>query len=136
MPFIHAVTVAPEDIDHLGHCNNLVYMRFVQQAAAAHSAACGLTRDDYLARGEAFVVRRHTVDFLRPAFVGDELTVETRVVEMGRVTSLRKTRILRGDEVLVTADTDWAYISIKTGRPTRIPPEVSARFPLEPHGAR
>ncbi len=132
MPFLYKVAVAPQDIDHLGHASNLVYLRWVQEAAAEHSASCGLTREAYLARGEAFVVRRHEIDYLRPAFVDDQLVVETRVAEMGRASSLRKTRILRGAEVLATAETDWAYIDLERGRPTRIPEEVKSRFPVEP----
>jgi acyl-CoA thioester hydrolase len=132
MPFLHKVAVAPQDIDHLGHAGNLVYLRWVQEAAAEHSSSCGLTREAYLARGEAFVVRRHEIDYLRPAFVDDQLVVETRVAEMGRASSLRKTRILRGAEVLATAETDWAYIDLERGRPTRIPDEVKSRFPVEP----
>jgi len=124
MPFLFAVAVAPADIDDLGHASNLVYLRWVQEAARAHSTACGLGREDYLARGEAFVVRRHEIDYLRPAFAGDQLTVETRVAEMGRASSLRKTRILRGAEVLATAATDWAYIDLGRGR--------AIRFPVEP----
>ncbi|TMA29434.1 MAG: acyl-CoA thioesterase [Deltaproteobacteria bacterium] len=132
MPFLFAVAVAPADIDDLGHASNLVYLRWVQEAARAHSTACGLGREDYLARGEAFVVRRHEIDYLRPAFAGDQLTVETRVAEMGRASSLRKTRILRGAEVLATAATDWAYIDLGRGRAIRIPEDVRARFPVEP----
>jgi acyl-CoA thioester hydrolase len=132
MPFLHKVAVAPQDIDHLGHAGNLVYLRWVQEAAAEHSSSRGLTREAYLARGEAFVVRRHEIDYLRPAFVDDQLVVETRVAEMGRASSLRKTRILRGAEVLATAETDWAYIDLERGRPTRIPDEVKSRFPVEP----
>lgn len=132
MPFLFAVAVAPADIDDLGHASNLVYLRWVQEAARAHSTACGLSREDYLVRGEAFVVRRHEIDYLRPALAGDQLTVETRVVEMGRASSLRKTRILRGAEVLATAATDWAYIDLGRGRAIRIPEDVRARFPVEP----
>jgi acyl-CoA thioester hydrolase len=132
MPFLYKVAVAPQDIDHLGHASNLVYLRWVQEAAAEHSSSRGLTRKAYLARGEAFVVRRHEIDYLRPAFVDDQLVVETRVAEMGRASSLRKTRILRGAEVLATAETDWAYIDLERGRPTRIPDEVKSRFPVEP----
>jgi acyl-CoA thioester hydrolase len=132
MPFLFAVAVTPADIDDLGHASNLIYLRWVQEAARAHSTACGLSREDYLARGEAFVVRRHEIEYLRPALAGDQLTVETRVAEMGRASSLRKTRILRGAEVLATAATDWAYIDLGRGRAIRIPEDVRARFPVEP----
>ena len=132
MPFSLKVVVAQDDIDWLGHVSNLAYLRWVQDAARAHSTACGLADADYLSRGQSFVVRKHEIEYLRPAFAGDELTLETRVATMGAASSLRRTRVLRGEEVLVRAATDWAYIDIARGRVVRIPEEIKARFPLEP----
>ena len=88
MPFIHAVSVGPEDIDHLGHCNNLVYVRWLQDAARAHSAACGLTRGDYLRRGEAFVIRRYTVEMHmdKVESVDVEQSILGRLLDYGDVT--------------------------------------------------
>ena len=34
--FEHAFMVAPKDIDRLGHVNNVVYLRYAQDAAVAH----------------------------------------------------------------------------------------------------
>ena len=41
MPFVHQVEVVDADIDNLGHASNLVYLRWVQDAALAHSTALG-----------------------------------------------------------------------------------------------
>lgn len=132
MPFLLKVVVRDEDIDWLGHANNLAYLRWVQDAARAHSAACGLGEAEYRARKQSFVVRRHEIEYLRAAFAGEELTVETRVSTMGNASSLRRTRILRGAEVLVRAATDWAYIDLERARAVRIPEEIKARFQVEP----
>ena len=35
-PFEQTVRVDPADIDTLGHVNNIVYLRWVQDVAAAH----------------------------------------------------------------------------------------------------
>jgi len=56
MPFLHEVEVLEADIDNLGHASNLVYLRWVQDAALAHSTALGSVgraqaRDRVLARG-------------------------------------------------------------------------------------
>ena len=137
MPFVHTITVAEADIDQLGHASNLVYLRWVLEAAVAHSASLGLDGPAYLARGQSFVVRRHEIDYLRPAQLGDRLAVETRVATMTAATSLRRTRILReadGAE-LCRAATDWAYLDLARGRAVRIPEDVRSRFPLEPDPA-
>ena len=134
MPYLLAVTVAPEDIDALDHASNLVYLRWVQDAATAHSAAVGLGLAEYRSAGRVFVVRRHTIDYLRPALLGERLEVETRVTALGAASSERQTEIRRAGDaaVLARAVTGWAYIDLARGRPVRIPDDVRERFMLDP----
>lgn len=136
MPFLHEVAVDPAHIDELGHANNLEYLRWVLEAALAHSTHLGLDQAAYLARGQAWVVRRHEIDYLRPALAGDVLRVETRVVSMSGASSERRTRIFRrADETLLArAATGWVYVDLVRGRPLRVPHDVSSRFPIEPAG--
>lgn len=133
MPFVHEARVAAGDIDELGHAGNLVYLRWLQEAALAHSTHLGLDQAAYLKMGQVWVVRRHEIVYLRPAFEGDALRVETRVTTMGAATSERRTRILKlGDgSALAEAVTDWAFVDIARGRPVRIPDHIRSRFPLE-----
>ena len=132
MPFVHEVEVLGSDIDNLGHASNLVYLRWVQDAALAHSTALGFSEQAYIARGEAWVVRRHEIEYLRAAVEGDRLRIETRVESMKVANSVRRTEIFRGAELLCRAATDWVYVDLKRGRPTRIPEDVRSVFPLEP----
>jgi len=132
MPFVHQVKVTVADIDNLGHASNLVYLRWVQEAALAHSTALGFPESAYVARGQAWVVRRHEIEYLRPALEGDLLRVETRVANMKVANSERLTRIFRSSELLCRAETDWVYIDLRRARPVRIPEEVKSVFPLEP----
>jgi|SRR5213075_3228087 acyl-CoA thioester hydrolase len=131
MPFIHEVEVVDGDIDNLGHASNLVYLRWIQEAALAHSTALGHPERAYLARGQAWVVRRHEIEYLRAAALGDRLRIETRVVSMKVANSLRKTEIFRGSELLCRAETDWVYVDLARARPVRIPEDVRGAFPLE-----
>ena len=134
MPHSYLLTVEPADIDNLGHVSNLVYLRWVQEAALAHSTALGWAEADYLARGEAWVVRKHEIEYLRPAMPGDLLRIETRVATMSAASSVRKTRVLRERDgaILCIAATDWVYIDLARARPKRVPAEIRDRFPLEP----
>jgi len=131
MPFVHEVTVVETDIDNLGHASNLVYLRWVQDAALAHSAALGFPEQSYIARGQAWVVRKHEIEYLRAAVSGDRLRIETRVATMKVANSVRKTEIFRADELLCRAATDWVYVDLTRGRPLRIPPDLRV-FPIEP----
>jgi acyl-CoA thioester hydrolase len=134
MPYVHEVEVQPGDIDRLEHASNQVYLRWVLDAALAHSTAVGLDEDAYLRRGQAWVVRKQELVYLKPAFAGDRLRVETRVASMHAASSIRRTRIVRPSDggVLLEAVTDWVYVEISRGRPARIPDEVRSRFPVEP----
>ena len=129
--FEYPHTVTADEIDGLGHANNVAFVAWMQAAAVAHSAALGWTPERYLQLGMGWVARRHTIEYLRPAFAGEELIVETRVAEMKKVTSLRVYRIFRRSdgELLARAETDWAFVNYATGRPTRIPAEIAGAFP-------
>ncbi|MGZ6123398.1 MAG: acyl-CoA thioesterase [Myxococcales bacterium] len=132
MPFVHEVEVVDADIDNLGHASNLIYLRWVQDAALAHSTALGFPEAAYLSRGQAWVVRKHEIEYLRPSIAGDRLRIETRVALMKVANSVRRTEIFRGGELVCRASTDWVYVDLSRGRPLRIPADVRAAFPLEP----
>jgi len=133
MPFVLQTQVRPEDIDELGHASNLVYLRWVLEAAVAHSSAVGLGPAEYLVRGQVFVVRRHEIEYFRAAMPGDALAIETRVTSFQGATSDRLTTIRRAadETVLACARTRWALVTHATGRPLRIPDDIQARLPLE-----
>lgn len=128
--YLHRLMVVESDVDVLGHASNLVYLRWVQDAALAHSEAVGLGFDAYKSHGGVFVVTRHEIDYLRPAFRGDELLVRTEVVSMSSAQSVRATALTReSDKVVVAkAKTTWGYVTWDSGRPARIPEIISERF--------
>ena len=134
MMFRHRVTVGESDLDELGHTNNIQYVRWLQDAAIAHSAHVGLTWERYVALGGVFVVRRHEIDYLRSALRGDELEVRTHVASVMAAKSERRYEIVRlGDEtVLVRALTLWGFVDTTMGRPMRIPDEIYVAFGFEP----
>jgi acyl-CoA thioester hydrolase len=123
-------TVGNDEIDEQGHANNVVYVAWMQAAAIAHSATLGWTAERYQQMGAGWVARSHTIEYLRPAYVGEEIIVQTHVADMKKVTSTRQYRILRraDRELLARAETNWAFIDYTTGKPTRIPAEMIHSF--------
>ncbi|MCY2964315.1 MAG: acyl-CoA thioesterase [Planctomycetota bacterium] len=140
MPAIYElpIQVALEDIDPLGHVNNVTYVQWMQSAALAHSAAQGWPHEAYVQLGAGWVVRSHTIEYLQPAYSGDSVVVVTWVADMKKVTSLRRYRIVRRtlretgphEALLATAATDWAFVDFKSRLPRRIAPEVSRSFEI------
>lgn len=128
--FTRMLRVEPEHIDVLGHVSNQVYLAWLLAAAEDHSSEVGLSWARYREIGGVFVVRRHELDYLAPAFVGEELKVETWISGHGRASSQRAYTIHRGDRCLMRAQTKWAFIDLESGRPIRIPAEVLAAFSL------
>ncbi len=122
-----AIQVAPADIDELGHVNNVVYLRWVQEAAVAHwQAAATAAQQAEL----AWVAVRHEIDYKHPAMPGEQLVARTWVGTTDGRSYERHTEILRQADrrLLARARTLWCPISRLTGRPTRVGDDVRARF--------
>lgn len=122
--------VAPRDIDELGHVNNVRWVQFVAELASAHVALYGGDLASLRAQGALWIVRRHELDYHRPALPGEEIVEETWVEKLTGAKSERRSRFTRASDgaLLVSAVTIWAYIDAKTLRPTRIPEALRARF--------
>lgn len=121
------VTAEPTDIDENGHVSNLVYLRWVLEAAVAHSEAVGWPHTRYIAAGAVFVVRRHEIDYLASAMAGDRLQIVTHIEGWSAATSVRKTRIVRDGKDLARCVTTWAFLGLN-GRPRRIAADVVESF--------
>ena len=121
------LAVQPDDIDQLGHVNNVVYLRWVQDVAVAHWQATAAPEDqDAL----VWVVVRHEIDYLRPARAAEAVVARTWVgaVVDGNFERHTEIRRARNQKVLARARTLWCPISRATGRPTDPSPAVYARF--------
>jgi acyl-CoA thioester hydrolase len=131
-PFQLDLVVADGDIDALGHASNVAFVRWIQDAAVAHSAAVGLGLEFYRRLGAVFVVARHEIDYLRPALRGDVLRARTWISSVMAAKCHRATELVRArdGEILAKGLTTWGFIELASGRPTRIPAEVRAAFDL------
>jgi acyl-CoA thioester hydrolase len=129
--FCVPLVVTDDDMDALGHVSNVTYVRWVQDVARAHSEHVGYGYEAYVALGAVFVVRRHEIDYLKPAYAGDVVKLVTWVDSWARVSSIRKTRVMRDGVELARAATIWALVSNESGRPCRIPAEVKRAFGVE-----
>jgi acyl-CoA thioester hydrolase len=132
--FVRSRLVTSDDIDELGHVNNVVWVRFVVELAVAHSDSVGLDTAAYRKLGAWWVVHRQEIDYRAPGLPGDELVEETWVAEMRGARSVRRSRFRRAadDVLLVEARTTWVFADVASGRPRRIAPEVKRRFPCVP----
>ena len=121
------IAITDEDIDAMDHVNNIVYLRWVQEAATAHwfAAATQEDRECYL-----WVVVRHEIDYLHPAVRTDSIVARTYVGEAQGARFIRFVEIRRSsdDRVLAKARTIWAALDGATGRPRRVSEPLRRRF--------
>jgi acyl-CoA thioester hydrolase len=123
--FALPLEVRPEDIDQLGHVNNIVYLRWVQDAATAHWAAVA---PDAWQLASLWIVLRHEIDYLKSAKLGDTLVAHTRVGDAKGAKFVRYVDILRGEDMLASAKTTWVMVDAKNLRPMRVPMDIISAF--------
>src|SRR5215207_7596932 len=116
-----------------GHVNNVVYVQWMQDTAMEHYRSIGGLEAQ--GTGTTWFIREHRIEYLVPAFGGEEIEIKTWVENVRRVRSLRKSEFIRKSDgkLLVRGETDWVFVDSKTGSPLAIPEEVSKIFDLSPH---
>jgi acyl-CoA thioester hydrolase len=126
-PFRREFTAEPADIDELGHVNNAVWVRWIQDIAVAHWSAVA-PADQQAAH--VWVVTRHEIDYRGNLAVGERVTGETWVAAAPRGARFdRHVRFTGTDgRVRVEAVTTWALLDRASGRLLRIRPEIAAPF--------
>lgn len=125
--FTQTFTAAPGDIDELGHVNNTVWVRWVQEIATAHWQAAADPAHVY---AYVWVVTRHEIDYR--GNVGPGARVAARTWIPGVPKGARFDRCVDfhddGGRLLVAVRSTWAMLDKATGRLVRIRPEVAAPF--------
>lgn len=113
------ITVHKNDIDELGHVNNVVYVRWVQEVAAKHwnSLATADIKQQYM-----WVVLRHEIDYMTAAFEHDILTAYTWVSESNGPRSERFVYIIntKTGKTIIKAKTTWCLVDAVTKKPKRV----------------
>lgn len=120
--FAKRLVATSAEIDALGHVNNAVWVRWVQEITIAHWEAVA-SRD--LQERYAWMVLRHEIDYRGNVAKGDYVTGETWVTAATGARLVRYTRFVGSDnELKVEATTIWVCLGRASGRPSRCPIEV------------
>ncbi len=120
--FRHLLEILPTDIDELGHVNNVVYLRWVQEASARHWEELA---DEETRKNFAWVVLRHEIDYNYPADQNDSIHVLTWVGQTEGVRSQRHVNIYNAsNRLLASACTTWCMIDAHSGKPRKIEDKV------------
>ena len=120
-------TARPDDIDELGHVNNAVWVRWVQDLATSHWNAAA--PEDAIAR-YIWVVTRHEIDYRGNVSDGETVVGRTWISEPPRGARFwRNFAFANADgKDVVSGRTNWAIIERESQRPVRVPAELAALF--------
>lgn len=123
--YITSIVVSENDLDELMHVNNVRYFDYLQETAVAHWRG---SVPQEIADSIRWVVKKHEIEYHKPAHLGDELTIETWISEFSGVISQRFYRILREDILLVSACTHWVSIDPITMKPKRLSSDIGVKY--------
>ena len=123
--FRHAVAIHPCDIDHMGHVNNSVYLKWVQDAVVDYWQS--VAPPEAVAK-HLWVALKHEISYLKPTFLTDVVVAEVIAERMDGVRASFTTIVRRGQDVLSEVRSTWCCLDAASLRPARLAREVAARF--------
>ena len=121
----HPIGILPGDIDHMGHVNNSVYLKWVQDAVVRYWES--LAPPEAVAR-HLWVALSHEIKYRRPAFLEDVVVADVIANKVEGAKALFTTVIKRGEEVVAEVTSSWCCLDAVTRRPARLARDVAARF--------
>ncbi len=128
--FALTITVNEADIDELGHVNNTVYLRYVEELTRAHAIQIGMGLEGMRANGAVPVARKHVIQYHRGASLGDQLVLSTQITVANgpRAARHNEVRLALNGTLLVEIDTDWVWVDPVRLRPRAAPRAILAAF--------
>jgi acyl-CoA thioester hydrolase len=123
--FRHPIAIQPADIDHMGHVNNAVYLKWVQEAVIDYWSS--VAPPNAVAQ-HLWVALKHEIIYLRPTFLQDTIVAEVIAEKVEGARAFFRTVVRRGDEVLSEISSCWCCLDVATKRPARLAREVVRRF--------
>lgn len=118
------IEVRGYELDSFGHVNNSVYLNYLEHARWRMLSEVGITLGDISRQKEWPVIAEIQIRYLKPAFMGDKLEVQTRVTRQSRVRFVFEQEILRADSRIASALVHSVLIDAD-GRPMEISADYS-----------
>jgi acyl-CoA thioester hydrolase len=123
--FRHAITIRPADIDHMGHVNNAVYLRWVQEAVVRYWETVAPVE---AVAQHLWVALKHEISYRRPAFLDDGVVAEVIAERVQGARTFFSTVFRRGEEIVAEVSSSWCCLDAVTKRPARLARDVADRF--------
>ena len=123
--FRYAIAIHQADIDHMGHVNNSVYLKWVQDAVVDYWRTVAPAE---AVASHLWVALKHEISYLRPTFLQDNVVAEVIAEKVEGARAYFTTIVRRGQDVLSEVKSTWCCLDAATQRPVRLAREVVSRF--------
>jgi acyl-CoA thioester hydrolase len=125
MTFHYPVGIVPGDIDHMGHVNNSVYLKWVQEAVVRYWEKIAPAE---AVAGHLWVALKHEISYRRPAFLEDNVVADVIAERMHGARAFFTTIVRRGSDVIAEVKSTWCCLDATTRKPARLGADVTDRF--------
>ena len=121
----HPIGIVAADIDHMGHVNNSVYLKWVQEAVVRFWES--VAPPEAVSR-HLWIALSHEIRYRRPAFLEDLVVADVVAERVEGARAFFTTLIMRGEEVVAEVKSSWCCLDAVTKRPTRLARDIASRF--------
>lgn len=117
------IKVPVDVIDHFDHVNNLAYVKWVLKISKEH---WNTFSPESVRKTFGWMILKHDLHYKGQAKYGDELQINTWIVDFSTARSRRKTTItnVNTDKIIFESTAEWCFVSLKTRKPTRLSSEI------------
>jgi acyl-CoA thioester hydrolase len=123
--FHYPIGIAPDDIDHMGHVNNSVYLKWVQDAVIGYWEKVAPSE---AVSSHLWVALKHEISYRRPAFLEDSVVADVIAEQVMGARAFFTTIFRRGEDVLAEVKSIWCCLDADTRRPARLAHDIVSRF--------
>ncbi len=118
-------------VDLYGHVNNARYLEFIEEARWAF-AEDTLDLAAWQEKGIGFSIVNITINYRKPAFMGDVLEIRTKLAKLGNASgTIRHEIFLKGtDSLVLDADVTFVMVDAQTGKAIPIKGEIRRMFEM------
>ena len=128
------ITIRPDDIDMNNHVHYSRYLDYILMARYDQMKKdYKVAMEEFVARGFSWVAADLTIQYKRPILLQDgTVKVRTQLEHFKGAKVLINFWIVKGDRDKVAAQGQVSYtmITVKTGRPTRVPEDIVAQYQI------
>ncbi|MEH6755773.1 MAG: thioesterase family protein [Alphaproteobacteria bacterium] len=123
--FEHPIAITPSDIDDMGHVNNAVYLRWVQEAVVGYwQHISPIDAQEEL----LWVALKHEIAYRVPLFLNDEVDALVTATGTRGARASFSTNFKRDEDMVAEVRSSWCCVDAVTRRPQRIAHDIARRF--------